>query len=106
MMANTPNSIEYQIDNFLEHIKRSTSKAMDADWITTETLTNCQTTLAGTTTPTPTPLSSASTSSSLSSSTQFAVASFNHKASSPIKTTRTRNSCFDISQLGLSSGKH
>lgn len=39
-MANTSNSI----DSFLEHIKRSASKAMDSDWITTETLTDYQTT--------------------------------------------------------------
>ncbi|XP_067631952.1 uncharacterized protein [Eurosta solidaginis] len=32
-MENSPsNSIEKQIDNFLEHFKRSASKAMDADW--------------------------------------------------------------------------
>lgn len=74
-MANTPSSI----DNFLEHIKRSASKAMDTDWITTETLTNYQT------------------------STSTTAASFNHL--SPMKTTRTRSSCFDISQLGSSTGK-
>ncbi|XP_055838288.1 guanine nucleotide exchange factor DBS isoform X2 [Episyrphus balteatus] len=32
-MENSPNSIEMQIDNFLEHFKRSASKAMDADWV-------------------------------------------------------------------------
>ncbi|CAD7014170.1 unnamed protein product [Ceratitis capitata] len=32
-MENSPsNSIEKQIDNFLEHFKRSASKAMEADW--------------------------------------------------------------------------
>ncbi|XP_055535953.1 guanine nucleotide exchange factor DBS isoform X3 [Wyeomyia smithii] len=31
-MANTPNSIEVQIDNFLEQFKRSASKAMEGDW--------------------------------------------------------------------------
>lgn len=31
-MANSPNSIEMQIDNFLEQFKRSASKAMDGDW--------------------------------------------------------------------------
>lgn len=33
-MANTPNSIEMQIDNFLEQFKRSASKAMEGDWST------------------------------------------------------------------------
>lgn len=83
-MSNTPNSI-LQIDNILEHIKRSASKAMDTDWITTESLTsNCQTT---------------------STSPPTAVASFNHYASSAtLNKTRTRSSCFDISQLGSSTG--
>lgn len=76
-MANTSSSIEVQIDNFLEHFKRSASKAMDTDWITT-------------------------TSSSIDQSpnnitTTMTAASFNH--SSPLKTTKTRSSCFDISQL-------
>ncbi|XP_055603319.1 guanine nucleotide exchange factor DBS isoform X3 [Uranotaenia lowii] len=31
-MASTPNSIEVQIDNFLEQFKRSASKAMEGDW--------------------------------------------------------------------------
>ncbi|XP_038122208.1 guanine nucleotide exchange factor DBS isoform X4 [Culex quinquefasciatus] len=31
-MAGTPNSIEIQIDNFLEQFKRSASKAMEGDW--------------------------------------------------------------------------
>jgi hypothetical protein len=31
-MSNTPNSIEMQIDNFLEQFKRSASKAMDGEW--------------------------------------------------------------------------
>ncbi|XP_031630381.1 guanine nucleotide exchange factor DBS isoform X3 [Contarinia nasturtii] len=78
-MANTPRSIEVQIDNFLEHFKRSASKAMDTDWITTESSPNYATT---TTTTTP----------------AMTAASFNH--SSPLKTAKTRSSCFDISQLG------
>lgn len=36
-MENSPNSIEMQIDNFLEQFKRSASKAMDGDWTTTST---------------------------------------------------------------------
>ncbi|XP_055702828.1 guanine nucleotide exchange factor DBS isoform X3 [Phlebotomus papatasi] len=34
-MENPPNSIEMQIDNFLEQFKRSASKAMEGDWTTT-----------------------------------------------------------------------
>lgn len=75
-MTNTPSSIEMQIDNFLEHFKRSASKAMDTEWVPTE-------------------------SSAIYANTT--AASFNH--SSPLKTTRTRSSCFDISQLGSLSGK-
>lgn len=80
-MSNTASSIEMQIDNFLEHFKRSASKAMDTDWISTESTSNY-----GHTT----------------STTATTAASFNH--SSPLKTTRTRSSCFDISQLGSISG--
>lgn len=79
-MTNTPSSIEMQIDNFLEHFKRSASKAMDTDWVTTESSAN----YANTTT------------------TATTAASFNH--SPPLRTTRTRSSCFDISQLGSLSG--
>lgn len=78
-MANTSNSIEVQIDNFLEHFKRSASKAMDTDWISGEPSPNYTTKSATT------------------------AASFNY--SSPLKTTKTRSSCFDISQLGSISGK-
>lgn len=81
-MANTPSSIEMQIDNFLEHFKRSASKAMDNDWKSTESTSNYGHTTASTIATT--------------------AASFNH--SSPLKTTRTRSSCFDISQLGSISG--
>lgn len=31
-MENSSNSIEMQIDNFLEQFKRSASKAMEGDW--------------------------------------------------------------------------
>ncbi|XP_055311339.1 guanine nucleotide exchange factor DBS isoform X6 [Sitodiplosis mosellana] len=74
-MANTSSSIEVQIDNFLEHFKRSASKAIDTDWITTDQSSNYANTTRAMT-----------------------VASFNH--SSPLKTMKTRSSCFDISQLG------
>lgn len=33
-MASTPNTIEMQIDNFLEQFKRSASKAMEGEWST------------------------------------------------------------------------
>lgn len=33
-MENSSNSIEMQIDSFLEQFKRSASKAMDGDWTT------------------------------------------------------------------------
>lgn len=78
-MANTTNSIEVQIDNFLEHFKRSASKAIDTDWITTDQSQN----YANTT-------------------TTMTAASLNH--SSPLNVTKTRSSCFDISQLGSMSG--
>lgn len=78
-MANTPSSLEMQIDNFLEHFKRSASKAMDTDWTTTESTINYGHIPTTTT-----------------------AASFNH--SSPLKTTRTRSSCFDMSELGSISG--
>lgn len=77
-MANTPSSLEVQIDNFLEHFKRSASKAMDSDWISAEPSLNYATTAT-------------------------TAASFNH--SSPLKTAKTRSSCFDISQLGSMTGK-
>ncbi|XP_035793105.1 guanine nucleotide exchange factor DBS-like isoform X3 [Anopheles albimanus] len=41
-MANTPNSIEVQIDNFLEQFKRSASKAMDGDWSSSSSVTTPQ----------------------------------------------------------------
>lgn len=74
-MANTPSSIEVQIDNFLEHFKRSASKAMDTDWISSESQTNYSTT---------------------------AAVSFNHSTS--LKTMKTRSSCFDITQLSSNTG--
>lgn len=72
-MANTSS---FQIDNFLEHIKRSASKAMDTDWTSNETT---------------------SSSSYANTMATTAAATFNH--SSPLKTTRTRSSCFDISSI-------
>lgn len=77
-MANTPSSLEVQIDNFLEHFKRSASKAMDSDWITTEHPSNYATTTATT------------------------AASFYQ--SSALRTAKSRSSCFDISQLSSISG--
>ncbi|XP_062552792.1 guanine nucleotide exchange factor DBS isoform X3 [Armigeres subalbatus] len=38
-MASTPNSIEVQIDNFLEQFKRSASKAMEGDWSSSSSTT-------------------------------------------------------------------
>lgn len=78
-MANPSSSIEMQIDNFLEHFKRSASKAMDTDWTYNET----------------------TSSNYANTSAATAAAAFNH--SSPLKTTKTRSSCFDISSI---SGKH
>lgn len=46
-MENSSNSLEMQIDSFLEQFKRSASKAMDGDWTTT---TSSSSTSAGTTT--------------------------------------------------------
>uniref|UniRef100_A0A182NHA5 CRAL-TRIO domain-containing protein n=1 Tax=Anopheles dirus TaxID=7168 RepID=A0A182NHA5_9DIPT len=40
--AGTPNSIEVQIDNFLEQFKRSASKAMDGDWSSSSAVTTPQ----------------------------------------------------------------
>lgn len=77
VMANTPSSLEVQIDNFLEHFKRSASKAMDTDWITTEQSPNYATTAT-------------------------TAASYFH--SSPLKTAKARSSCFDISQLSSITG--
>lgn len=76
-MSNTTSSIEVQIDNFLEHFKRSASKAIDTDWITTDQSSNY-------------------------ANTTMTAASLNH--SSPLNVTKTRSSCFDISQLGSMSG--
>lgn len=75
-MANTtPKSIEVQIDNFLEHFKRSASKAMDADWVTQAT-----------------PSSSRPPSVSSPSNGEM--------HSNPlIAALKNRSSCFDISQL-------
>ncbi|XP_058066484.1 guanine nucleotide exchange factor DBS isoform X1 [Anopheles bellator] len=42
MAAGTPNSIEVQIDNFLEQFKRSASKAMEGDWSSSSTVTTPQ----------------------------------------------------------------
>uniref|UniRef100_A0A182PZX4 CRAL-TRIO domain-containing protein n=1 Tax=Anopheles farauti TaxID=69004 RepID=A0A182PZX4_9DIPT len=42
MAAGTPNSIEVQIDNFLEQFKRSASKAMDGDWSSSSAVTTPQ----------------------------------------------------------------
>ncbi|XP_058124508.1 guanine nucleotide exchange factor DBS [Anopheles ziemanni] len=42
MAAGTPNSIEAQIDNFLEQFKRSASKAMEGDWSSSSTVTTPQ----------------------------------------------------------------
>lgn len=78
-MASTPSSIEVQIDNFLEHFKRSATKAMDQA-IGVDTV-DC----AGPS------LVTAVTASSI------------FGQSSPLTKTRTRSSCFDISQLSLSS---
>lgn len=43
-MASTPNSIEVQIDNFLEQFKRSASKAMEGDWSSSSSATTAVTT--------------------------------------------------------------
>lgn len=75
-MANTPSSIEMQIDHFLEHFKRNASKAMDPNSVSSDSPAN----YANIMTPT------AST-----------AASFNQ--SIPLKTTKTRSSCFDISAI-------
>lgn len=77
-MTNRSNSIEFQIDNFLEHFKRSASKAMDNDWISNDPISSC------------------------SNSTAKTAASFNHQ--SPLSTARNRSSCIDISQLGSFKG--
>lgn len=83
-MANTPKSIEVQIDNFLEHFKRSASKAMDGDWVTHAT-----------------PSSSRPPSVSSPSSGNGAAGEIH---SNPlIAALKNRSSCFDISQL---SGKY
>lgn len=75
VMANTSS---FQIDNFLEHFKRSASKSkMDStDWTSNEATSSQGYANAMATT---------------------AAATFNH--SSPLKTTRTRSSCFDISSI-------
>lgn len=78
-MTNRSNSIEFQIDNFLEHFKRSASKAMDNDWIGNDPTSSC------------------------SNSTTKTAASFNRQSS--LSTARNRSSCIDISQLGSSKGK-
>lgn len=39
-MSSTPNAFEVQIDNFLGQFRRSTSKAMDTDWVTSQTATS------------------------------------------------------------------
>lgn len=50
-MENSSNSIEMQIDSFLEQFKRSASKAMDGDWTTgSSTSSTSGTTTAATTT--------------------------------------------------------
>lgn len=77
-MANTSSSLEMQIDNFLEHFKRSASKAMDTDWTTTNEFTS-------------------SGYANAMATSETAAAVFNH--SSPLKTTKTRSSCFDISSM-------
>lgn len=79
VMANTSS---FQIDNFLEHFKRSASKSkMDStDWTSNEATSSQGYANAMATT---------------------AAATFNH--SSPLKTTRTRSSCFDISSISGSS---
>lgn len=77
-MNGTPNSIEVQIDNFLEQFKRSASKAMDSDWVTSQSSSR--------------PTSGGSAASILSHG--------EHLASSFLS-SRKRNSCMDISQLSL-----
>lgn len=48
-MENSSNSIEMQIDSFLEQFKRSASKAMEGDWTTGSSSTSGTTTAATTT---------------------------------------------------------
>ncbi|XP_055918316.1 guanine nucleotide exchange factor DBS-like [Eupeodes corollae] len=69
-MESSPNSIEMQIDSFLEHFKRSASKAMDADWVV-----------------------GGSSISSMSSSCN-GVSAFGN-----LTKTRSRSSCLDVTEL-------
>lgn len=80
-MANTtPKSIEVQIDNFLEHFKRSASKAMDGDWVTQAT-------------------PSSSRPPSVSSPSGGNGAAGEMHSNPLIVAPKNRSSCFDISQL-------
>lgn len=85
MSSGTPNSIEVQIDNFLEQFKRSASKAMDSDWVTSQTSS----------------LARSHTSGGGGGSTSTGIGG--HLANTFLG--RKRNSCMDISELSL-SGTH
>lgn len=103
-MENSPNSIEMQIDNFLEHFKRSASKAMDGDWTvstSTTSLTNSttiQTAVA--------PISAAGinnttgniTGSGSSSLSSAAITTTGITTNALLK-SRSRSSCLDISEF-------
>lgn len=79
-MSHTPNSIEVQIDNFLEQFKRSASKAMDGDWVTSQT----------------------SSSSRPTSGSSATILTHGEHLANTFLGSKKRNSCMDISELSLS----
>lgn len=112
-MENSPpaaSSLEKQIDNFLEHFKRSASKAMEAEWCniggnsnTTGgggcvTGSSTTTTVANTTTTSNTTSTSESISSqtpSLPTPKQMSFEKHQHL----LQRTRSRSSCLDLNNM-------
>lgn len=123
-MENSPpaaSSLEKQIDNFLEHFKRSASKAMEAEWCsmggssnnvtgstTNSTVINNSAAAAGTENfPTQTQMGAATTgtvaaSTVLQTSKQMSFEKHQHHF---LQRTRSRSSCLELNNMMMGKQK-